>query len=260
SAALQRSRAPTSPCTSPCRRARRPAAPARRPGGRPRGSCTSAGRSRGRSGGRSLCCELPGSGWASTGSTRASCDEAPSSDASADRPEPARRQLALEFDSIGAQLKMLEEEEDPGRVLVARRCHALGFESEQLLVNHCSQFGRVSRVLVMHSRVKQKHKPTGPVRLRPGSIGFIVMAEAEGAERVLQAGAEQTVAGRRLEVGPFRRPSPQQRAAGHRSAERRQWGADSSVFGVPPAGHTSAHSPREACGFPRRLAPTILRV
>jgi hypothetical protein len=114
----------------------------------------------------------------------------------------------MEFGSIGAQLRMLEAEEDPRRVLVARRCHTLGFQSEQLLAEHCSEFGRVSRVLVMHSRVKHSKRAGAPLRLRPGSIGFIVMAEAESAERILREGAERTVAGKRVEVGPFRRPPP----------------------------------------------------
>ncbi|CAK0892861.1 unnamed protein product, partial [Prorocentrum cordatum] len=120
--------------------------------GAARAGAAPGGRAVERCGGGWLCCERPESGSASTGSARASCDEASSSDASTHRPEsaePRRRQLALEFNSIGAQLNMLEEEEDLGRVLVARRCHSLGFESEQLLMNHCSQFGRVSRVLVI---------------------------------------------------------------------------------------------------------------
>jgi hypothetical protein len=94
-------------------------------------------------------------------------------------------------------------DEHPHCVFIARRCHTLGFQSEELLAQHYSKFGQVRRVLVMPSTVKCSLKNTAK-RVRPGSIGFIVMADAESVERILQEGGEQTVAGKGITVGRFR--------------------------------------------------------
>jgi hypothetical protein len=107
-----------------------------------------------------------------------------------------------EFSSIGGQLRALEDEH-PQCVFIVRRCHSLGFQSSELLAQHYSEFGQVRRVLVMPSTVKCAPKKAA-TRVRPGSIGFIVMADAGSVERILREGGEQTVAGKTVTVGRFR--------------------------------------------------------
>jgi hypothetical protein len=117
----------------------------------------------------------------------------------------ANRHMA-EFSSIGGQLRALEDEH-PQCVFVARRCHTLGFQSDEMLARHFSKFGQVRRALVMPSTVKCTPKKAA-TRVRPGSIGFIVMADVESVERILQEGSEQTVAGKSIKVGRFRHSQP----------------------------------------------------
>ncbi|CAK0892854.1 unnamed protein product, partial [Prorocentrum cordatum] len=245
--------------------------------GAARAGAAPGGRAVERCGGGWLCCERPESGSASTGSARASCDEASSSDASTHRPEsaeprrrtrptwrygplPPRRQLALEFNSIGAQLNMLEEEEDLGRVLVARRCHSLGFESEQLLMNHCSQFGRVSRVLV----IGQEAQADGPGAAPPGEHRLHRHGGGRGRRARVPGGRR---AGRGWQAHRGRAlPAPRARAvscAGHRS--RRGSSAQGATIGVLGSGclEPATHLLPLVQGSrdrPRRLAPTMLRV
>ncbi|CAK0855007.1 unnamed protein product [Prorocentrum cordatum] len=111
--------------------------------------------------------------------------------------------------TIGGLLRSLREEgEDPDCMFIARGARSLGFQSHDLLLQHFSRFGRVARVLVAHSRVKKYHgkgrRQVGAMRLRPGNFAFIVMASAEGLERVFGEGAEQTVMGKRVSVEPFK--------------------------------------------------------
>ncbi|CAK0892858.1 unnamed protein product, partial [Prorocentrum cordatum] len=211
--------------------------------GAARAGAAPGGRAVERCGGGWLCCERPESGSASTGSARASCDEASSSDASTHRPEsaePRRRQLALEFNSIGAQLNMLEEEEDLGRVLVARRCHSLGFESEQLLMNHCSQFGRVSRVLV----IGQEAQADGPGAAPPGEHRLHRHGGGRGRRARVPGGRR---AGRGWQAHRGRAlPAPRARAvscAGHRSrrgsSAQGEWGKGGLRSLLHRAGHRS---------------------
>ncbi|CAK0892856.1 unnamed protein product, partial [Prorocentrum cordatum] len=155
-------------------------------------------------------------------------------------PLPPRRQLALEFNSIGAQLNMLEEEEDLGRVLVARRCHSLGFESEQLLMNHCSQFGRVSRVLV----IGQEAQADGPGAAPPGEHRLHRHGGGRGRRARVPGGRR---AGRGWQAHRGRAlPAPRARAvscAGHRSrrgsSAQGEWGKGGLRSLLHRAGHRS---------------------
>jgi len=87
---------------------------------------------------------------------------------------------------------------DQEQVVIVRRIKQLGFGSASTLRRHFEQFGRVSRVLVSHSHLQS--------RVRPASLGFVVMASCRAAEAALAAGAEQVVQGNTISVGPYRRP------------------------------------------------------
>lgn len=87
---------------------------------------------------------------------------------------------------------------DEERVLIVRRIKQLGFSSGSRLREHFEQFGRVEQVLMSHSHVQQ--------RVRPASLGFVVMVRREDAEAALAAGGEQEVLGHTILVCPFKHP------------------------------------------------------
>jgi len=104
--------------------------------------------------------------------------------------------------TLGVHLTHLQGE-DPKCVFIARRITGLGFQSQDLLASHFSQFGKVTKVLVAHSKVKPFRRPGVKSRTRPGSLGFIVMEDAEAVEKILSAASQQTVAGCQISVEPF---------------------------------------------------------
>ncbi|CAK0834654.1 unnamed protein product [Prorocentrum cordatum] len=103
---------------------------------------------------------------------------------------------------MGSHMRSLQGE-DPQRMLVARRCHTLGFDSAEILTSHFSQFGRVSKVLVAHSKVRPRRDCVHSARTRPGSIAFVLMADAAAIEGIWQSGGVQMVAGRWISIEPF---------------------------------------------------------
>mmetsp|Transcript_44263 Transcript_44263/g.94325 ORF Transcript_44263/g.94325 Transcript_44263/m.94325 type:complete len:509 (+) Transcript_44263:177-1703(+) len=101
---------------------------------------------------------------------------------------------------------------DSKRVLIARKINRLGFASDSVLEAHYSAYGEVERVLVAHSRVKPATRPgrtqaagAQHSRLRPSGLGFVVMCNAESAQRILAQGSEQLVNGSVIKVQQFER-------------------------------------------------------
>jgi len=99
---------------------------------------------------------------------------------------------------------------EPNRVLQVRRIKQLGFGSTVALREHCSKLGAVDRVLVSHSRAQ--------ARLRPASLGFIIMAEPSGVQAVLAAGTEQRVGGVTVKLGAFERQAAAAAGGGEEEA------------------------------------------
>lgn len=104
--------------------------------------------------------------------------------------------------TIGMHLTQLQNE-DPKCVFIARRVSGMGFQSQDILARHFGEYGKVLQVLVAHSKVKPFRRPGAQSRIRPGSLGFIVMADPQSVERILAVGMEQTVCGCRISVEPF---------------------------------------------------------
>lgn len=89
--------------------------------------------------------------------------------------------------------------EDSNRILIVRRINRLGFESPTFLEKHFSEYGKVSRVFVAHSRVKPSAKRPVP-RVRPAGLGFVLMDNVEDANRIATAGPEMTINNVNIEV------------------------------------------------------------
>merc|ERR1719191_2198508 len=103
--------------------------------------------------------------------------------------------------SLRQDLELLRQRK-PECVIIVRKIKKLGFESPQLLDEHFSQHGEVKELLVAHSHVKPTAKrPNG--RVRPAALGFVVMADKEGAQNAFKGGAEQMICGQAVELASF---------------------------------------------------------
>jgi len=103
--------------------------------------------------------------------------------------------------SLRQDLELLRQRQ-PENVIIVRKIKKLGFESPQMLDDHFSQYGEVKELLVAHSHVKPSAKrPNG--RVRPAALGFIVMADAEAAQKAFKAGTDQMICGTSVELAPF---------------------------------------------------------
>lgn len=83
--------------------------------------------------------------------------------------------------------ELMHKNED--RILMVRKINRLGFRSPALLRQHFSQYGAVDITRVAHSRVVSHTS----MRMRPGSLGFVVMKTHAGALAALAAGEAQHV-------------------------------------------------------------------
>jgi len=103
--------------------------------------------------------------------------------------------------SLRQDLELLRQRQ-PECVIIVRKIKKLGFDSPQILDEYFSQYGEVKELLVAHSHVKPTAKrPNG--RTRPAALGFVVMASAEAAQKVFQAGTDQMIGGFDIELAPF---------------------------------------------------------
>lgn len=127
---------------------------------------------------------------------------------------PARRSRARspeqatglgQRDTLRSHLTELSTE-DPGCIFITRRINKLGFRSREILHQHYSQFGEVSRVLVAHSKVKPFRDSSGQLCTRPGGLGLIVMRKASAVKKIIALGEEQMVAGHQIRIQCFERP------------------------------------------------------
>jgi len=123
-------------------------------------------------------------------------------------PQPERQGLAdnlnrsIKKQTLGMHLTELQGE-DPRCVFIVRRVSSMGFQSQELLATHFSQWGMVTRVLVAHSKVKPFRCSGNLPRIRPGSLGFVVMDSVKSVKNILAAGKEQMVADCLISVEPF---------------------------------------------------------
>lgn len=108
-------------------------------------------------------------------------------------------------DTLRSHLTELSTE-DPECIFITRRINKLGFRSREVLHQHFSQYGDVSRVLVAHSKVKPFRDSSGQLRTRPGGLGLIVMRKAASVRSILSLGEEQMVAGHQIRVQCFEKP------------------------------------------------------
>lgn len=112
---------------------------------------------------------------------------------------PAKKQARE--DTLRTYLEDLRSK-DPRCVFVARRINKLGFKSKSHLQKYFAWYGKVSRVLVAHSKVKASEECTYS-RTRPGNFGFVIMSSAEDVQKILAEGQWHTVLGVEIQVHKF---------------------------------------------------------
>lgn len=108
--------------------------------------------------------------------------------------------------TLSASLQALADE-DPDCLFVVRRINKLGFKAVRALKRHFSAHGRVVKVLLAHSTVRQSSISKCLTRRRPSSLGFVHMASSEGAQKIVALGSEQEVGGVMIRVQRFERQS-----------------------------------------------------
>ncbi|CAE7389973.1 unnamed protein product [Symbiodinium natans] len=100
------------------------------------------------------------------------------------------------------------QSEDPKCVFITRRINGMGFQSKDILHAFYGQYGKVVKVLVAHSKVKPFRRQGAQARIRPGSLGFVVMDSPEAVEKILAVGTNHKVAGHMISVEPFETEQP----------------------------------------------------
>lgn len=104
-------------------------------------------------------------------------------------------------ESLSTQLRDLSDI-DNNRVVMVRKINRLGLESASPLKSHFSQFGSVERVMAAPARAKAQFGQA-KTRLRPATMGFVVMSTAEQANAAFKFGAEHMLDGCTIVVSPF---------------------------------------------------------
>eukprot|EP00929_Paragymnodinium_shiwhaense_P065063 TRINITY_DN3265_c0_g1_i1.p1 TRINITY_DN3265_c0_g1~~TRINITY_DN3265_c0_g1_i1.p1 ORF type:complete len:580 (-),score=218.93 TRINITY_DN3265_c0_g1_i1:368-2107(-) len=88
------------------------------------------------------------------------------------------------------------------RIFTVRKINRLGFQAAEILEEHFKSMGQVEKSLVAHSHMKARlaHLPS---RIRPATLGFVVMKTAQDVQNILAMGEDQTIAGCLVRVQSF---------------------------------------------------------
>lgn len=106
-------------------------------------------------------------------------------------------------DSLSSFLKELSTMDD-SCVISVRKINRLGFESGPVLQAYFEKFGKVERVMVAPTQVRNKSvAANGKPRMRPAGLGFVVMSTPEEVKTALAHGEEQVVEGVEIAVYSF---------------------------------------------------------
>ncbi|KAF4679692.1 acyl-protein thioesterase, partial [Perkinsus olseni] len=99
---------------------------------------------------------------------------------------------------------------DEKRVFTVRKIQKLGFESPPKLREYFSMWGKVTNILVLHRQARTASTSGGDsnndknVRVRPPSVGFVVMEDPDVVSRILST-PKHVICGHSCEVQVFER-------------------------------------------------------
>jgi hypothetical protein len=105
---------------------------------------------------------------------------------------------------IATNLSYLECK-DSACIIAVKKITKLGFDAAESLRLHFEQFGHVEEVLLSNVPVNGEHlqEHANAMRRRPPGMGWVVMKNAEDAERALSHGELQTVQAAQIRAAPF---------------------------------------------------------
>merc|ERR1712087_713434 len=102
---------------------------------------------------------------------------------------------------IATHLNELNDE-DPRKMLIARKINRLGFASADILKEYFGHFGVVEKVRLSNTQTKPAWS-SGNFRVRPSGLAFLVFEDAQAASNAVAAGKCHVVAGVEIFVSEF---------------------------------------------------------
>jgi len=108
--------------------------------------------------------------------------------------QQSKRKPAVEPESLATHLRDLANV-DSARVLLVRRINHL-VDPTVAIKDYFSKFGPVDNIMLSGTRSK-------PGKIRPATLGFVVMAAVEGVEAILAKGLEHDIQGVSISVSLF---------------------------------------------------------
>jgi len=96
------------------------------------------------------------------------------------------------------------EDKDPNCIFMVRKINRLGYGSEEILRQHYEQYGRVLEVLLANNPQAAEGLSSARMRVRPASLGFVVMSSPEAVRKVLEVGETHIVNGAAITVKCFK--------------------------------------------------------
>lgn len=113
------------------------------------------------------------------------------------QPKRSKPETGSTEESLSTHLRDLAQLE-PGRALMVRKINHLSDDRLSLLKAHFSQFGTVDRVMASPTRSGGKLG-----RLRPATLGFVIMGSTAEAQAVLAHGTDHVIQGVTVAAGIF---------------------------------------------------------
>lgn len=110
----------------------------------------------------------------------------------------------------------LLESDDPDCIICVKKIHKLGFKAVKFLRQYLSQFGVITRIVVLPSRQKEVATPYGSsvCTVRPASMCFVVMSSRLACRRILMQELHYVAGDWPVEVSIFnQQPSNETRAS-----------------------------------------------
>jgi hypothetical protein len=122
--------------------------------------------------------------------------------------------ISIKDNTLRSNLQKMSEI-DAKRIFMVKRIGKLGFGSVQFLKTYFGQFGGITDVYVSHTFDKRTRVCADNTRekLRPGTLGFVVMDKAEDVVAIFEKGLEHVVYGKNVSLSTYEHHSLEEYAS-----------------------------------------------